>query len=145
MQHHDDLSVQQIIFGVQRFDKLLEQFLGRFARNNFRSPNPKANILESLYPGKYTRVLIKHLKTDHHDKTRCHLQPNMYTTALWSITAKNTKCSTGPLARLFARSVAPLTRSLAPDCSLRLHPPLRSFVRSLAHFAHSLARGKVNY
>ena len=43
--------------------------------------------------------------------------------------------STGPLARLFVRS-------LAPDCSLRLRPPLRSLVRSLAHFAHSLARGK---
>ena len=46
--------------------------------------------------------------------------------------------STGPLARLFVRS-------LAPDCSLRLRPPLRSLVRSLAHFAHSLARGKEVY
>ena len=63
--------------------------------------------------------------------------------ALWSITAKNTDCSTGPLARPFARSLAPLTRSLAPDCSLRSRPPLRSLIRSLAHFAHSLARGKV--
>ena len=63
---------------------------------------------------------------------------------LWSITAKNTDCSTGPLARPFARSLAPLTRSLAPDCSLRSRPPLRSLVRSLAHFAHSLARGTVN-
>ena len=42
--------------------------------------------------------------------------------------------STGPLARPFARS-------LAPDCSLRSRPPLRS----LAHFTHSLARGKVNF
>ena len=49
-----------------------------------------------------------------------------------------------PLAHLFARLLAPLTRSLAPDCSLRSRPPLRSLVRSLAHFAHSLARGKVN-
>ena len=63
---------------------------------------------------------------------------------VWSITAKNTDCSTGPLARPFARSLAPLTRSLAPDCSLRSRPPLRSLVRSLAHFAHSLARGTVN-
>ena len=31
--------------------------------------------------------------------------------ALWPITAKNIDCSTGPLARLFARSLAPLTRS----------------------------------
>ena len=30
--------------------------------------------------------------------------------ALWSITAKNTDRSTGPLARPFARSIAPLTR-----------------------------------
>ena len=46
--------------------------------------------------------------------------------------------STGPLARPFARSLAPLTRLLAPDCSPRSPPPLRSLVRSLAHF---LARG----
>ena len=55
---------------------------------------------------------------------------------------------TGPLARPFAHLLAPLTRSLAPDCSLRSRPPLRSrahFTHSLAHFAHSLARGKVNY
>ena len=64
--------------------------------------------------------------------------------ALWSETNKNRDVSTGPLARPFARSLAPLTRSLAPDCSLRSRPPLRSLVRSLAHFAHSLARGKDN-
>ena len=63
--------------------------------------------------------------------------------ALWSGTNKNREVSTGPLARPFARSLAPLTRSLAPDCSLRSRPPLCSLVRSLAHFAHSLARGKV--
>ena len=62
------------------------------------------------------------------------------TTALWLKTAKNTDGSTGPLARL----LAPLTRSLAADGSLRLRPPLRSLARSLAHFAHSLARGTVN-
>ena len=60
---------------------------------------------------------------------------------LWSITAKNTDCSTGPLARPFAHS---LTHSLAPDCSLCSHPPLRSLVRSLAHFANSLACGTLN-
>ena len=59
--------------------------------------------------------------------------------SLWSITAKNTDCSTGPLARLLAL----LTRSLAPDCSLRSRPPLCLLVRSLAHFAHSRARGTV--
>ena len=57
------------------------------------------------------------------------------TKTLWSRTAKNTD-STGPLARPFARSLAPLTS---------LRPPLRSLVRSLAQSAHSLARGKVNY
>ena len=64
--------------------------------------------------------------------------------ALWSGTNKNRDVSTGPLARPFARSLAPLTHSLAPDCSLHSRPPLRSLVRSLAHFAHSLARGTVS-
>ena len=63
--------------------------------------------------------------------------------ALWSKTTKNTDWSTGPLARPFTRLLAPLTRLLDPDCSLRSRPPLRSLVRSLAHFTHSLARGKV--
>merc|ERR1712002_1419306 len=63
---------------------------------------------------------------------------------LWSRTAKNTGWSTGPLARQFARSLALLTHSLAPDCSLRLHPPLRPLVCLLAYFAHFLARGIVN-
>ena len=67
------------------------------------------------------------------------------TDALWARSAKNTHVCTGPLARPFARSLAPLTRSLALDCSLRSRPPLRSLVRSLTHFAHSLARGKVNF
>ena len=67
------------------------------------------------------------------------------TASLWARTTKNTDRSTGPLARPFARSLAPLTRSLAPDCSLRSRPPLRSLVRSLAHFAHSLASGTVNF
>ena len=57
---------------------------------------------------------------------------------------KRQDCSTGPLARPFARLLATLTRSLATDCSLRSRPPLRSFVRSLAHFAHFLTRGKKN-
>ena len=65
--------------------------------------------------------------------------------ALWSGTDKNRDVSTGPLACPFARLIAPLIRSLAPDCSLRSRPPLRSLVRSIAHFAHSLAHGKVNF
>ena len=60
--------------------------------------------------------------------------------ALWARSTKNPDCSTGPLARPFARSLAPLTRSLAPDCSLCSRPPLRSLVRSLAHFARSPLR-----
>ena len=69
----------------------------------------------------------------------------MQSNALWSGTNKNRDVSTGPLARPFARSLTPLTRSRAPDCLLRSRPPLRSLIPSLAHFAHSLARGKVNY
>ena len=64
--------------------------------------------------------------------------------SLWSETNKNRDVSTGLLARPFARSLALLTRSLAPDCSLRSRPLLRSLVHSLAHFTHSLARGTVN-
>ena len=60
---------------------------------------------------------------------------------LWSGTNKNRDVSTGPLACPFARSLALLTRLLAPDCSLRSRPPLRSLVRSLAHFANELACG----
>ena len=63
--------------------------------------------------------------------------------SLWARTTKNT----GPLARPFDGSLASFTRSLAPDCSLRSRTPLRSLVRSLArslaYFAHSLARGTV--
>ena len=68
--------------------------------------------------------------------------------ALWSGTNKNRDVSTGPLARSFAHSIEPLTRSLAPDCSLCSRPPLRSLVCSFAHFPHfphSLACGKVNF
>ena len=63
--------------------------------------------------------------------------------ALWARSTKNPDVSAGPLARPFARSLAPLTRSLAPHYSLRSRAPLRSLARSLPHFAHSLARGKV--
>ena len=63
--------------------------------------------------------------------------------ALLFRTAKNSDMSTGPLACPFAHARAPLTHSLAPPCSLRSRAPLHSFVCSLAHFTHSLARGKV--
>ena len=65
----------------------------------------------------------------------------VHTNALWSGTNKKRDVSTGPLALL----LAPLTCSLAPDSSLRSCTLLRSLVCSLAHFAHSLACGKVNF
>ena len=68
--------------------------------------------------------------------TNCH--------SLWAKSTKTPDFSTGPLARPFARSLAPLTRSLAPHNSLRSRAVRRLFIRSLAHFAHSLARGTVN-
>ena len=65
--------------------------------------------------------------------------------ALWSGTNKNRDVNTGPIARPFALSLTPLTRLVAPDCSLHSRPLLRSLIRSLAHFADSRAHGKVNY
>ena len=62
---------------------------------------------------------------------------------LWCRIIKNTDWSTGPLARPFACSLAPLTHSLALYYSLRLRAPLRSLVHSLAHFA-PFAHRKVN-
>ena len=44
---------------------------------------------------------------------------------LWARTAKNTDCSTRPLARPFARSLAPITCSLALHYSLCSRAPLR--------------------
>ena len=41
--------------------------------------------------------------------------------------------STRPLALPFVHSLAPLTRSLAPDCSLHLRATLCSLICSLAH------------
>ena len=66
------------------------------------------------------------------------------TNAQWFGKAKNQDVSTGPLACSFARSLAPLTHSLAPHYSLCSRAPLRSFVRLLTHFAHSRAHGIVN-
>ena len=50
------------------------------------------------------------------------------------INQKNLDESAGPLARPFARLLAPLSRLLAPHYSLRLRAPLRSFTRSLRSF-----------
>ena len=50
------------------------------------------------------------------------VEASKITSTLRSRTAKKTDCSIGPLARPFAHTA-----------------------QSLAHFAHSLARGKVNY
>ena len=61
---------------------------------------------------------------------------------------KQPRIQTAVLGHSLVRSlVRSFTRLLAPDCSLRSRPPLRSLVRSLAHFAHfahSLARETVN-
>ena len=62
---------------------------------------------------------------------------------LWARTTKNRDVSTGPLARPFDLSFAPLTHLLAPPCLLCLCAPLRSLVHSLAHFAYSFACGEV--
>ena len=64
--------------------------------------------------------------------------------ALWSRITKNPDVSTGPLARPFARWLAPLNRSIALPYLLCLRAPLRSLVCSLAHSAHPLARETVN-
>ena len=55
---------------------------------------------------------------------------------------KQPRIKTEVLGHLLVRSLAPLTRLLAPDCLLHSRPPLRSLIGSLALF---LARGKVNY
>ena len=73
-----------------------------------------------------------------------HSCTHSFTCSLLSITVKNTDFYTWPLAYPFAHSLAPLTRSLIQDYSLRSHFPLRSLIRSLAHFAHFLTCGTVN-
>ena len=52
----------------------------------------------------------------------------------------STRCRPVPLAHPFA----PLIRFRVPPCLLRPRAPLRSLVRSLADFAHSITREKVN-
>ena len=64
--------------------------------------------------------------------------------ALWDRITKKQDYSNGPLACPFARSIAPLAHLLAPPYSLGSRAPLRSLVRSLAHFDHSQVRETVN-
>ena len=89
----------------------------------------------------------KYWSMDHlliHSLVRSDRSLMLRTTPRWARIIKNPDESTGPLARPFARSLLPLTRLLAPDCSLCSRPPLRSLVCLLAHFANSQARGTVN-
>ena len=51
----------------------------------------------------------------------------------WFRTSWNRDSSIGPLAHPLAHSLAPLTRLLAPHCSLCSSAPHHSFVRSRAH------------
>ena len=64
--------------------------------------------------------------------------------AQWARSTKSPDESVGPFTRPFARLLVLLTYSFAPHCSLCSRAPLRSLVCSLAHFAHSRARGTVN-
>ena len=77
----------------------------------------------------------------HHAYFNCHPYFNF---PLWSRFIENKDWNTGPLARPFVRSLAPLTRLLAPHCSLCLRAPLCSLVCLLAHFAYSIACRTVN-
>ena len=75
-----------------------------------------------------------------------HRRPlfSLFTPRLWSRITKNTDWSTGPLARPFACSLAPLTHLLALHCLLCSHVPLahttaliHSLTRSLTHSQNS--------
>ena len=114
-------------------------------QNVFVSPlHPFARLWEHLRRRGRGHVRLFPPKVRNGEK-QLHHEAEQNSIALWSGINKNQDVSTGPLARPFARSLAPLTRLLAPDCSLRSRPPLRTLVCSLAHFAHSLACGKMNF
>ena len=53
--------------------------------------------------------------------------------AQWGRTAKNWVISTGPLASLFAHSLAPLTHLLAPHSSLCSAALIHLLARSITH------------
>ena len=54
--------------------------------------------------------------------------------AQWARSTKNPDVSTGPFARPFSCSLAPLTGSLAPPCLLCSRAPLRSAALRCAHW-----------
>ena len=110
----DDVCFSQD--ALSKFDEICSQSQGPAGRLPVATSTPRRwdSGFESSQP-KTTRTT----NATNYDKT--------------SGTAKNQDVSTGLLARPFARSLAPLTRSLAPNCSLRSRPPLRSLVWSLAH------------
>ena len=62
----------------------------------------------------------------------------------WFRTAKNQDVSTGPLACPFARSLAPLTHSLALHCLLCMRPLIHSFICFLAHALSPQLWGKMS-
>ena len=68
---------------------------------------------------------------------------HLCSTALWFRTATNPDKSTGPLARPITHLLAPLTRSLAPHCSLCWRASLRAFVHSLDHSLTSELMGQL--
>ena len=72
-----------------------------------------------LNRGKVVTKIAKYPHVEDFRQTVLELDEKQVTfKALWSITAKNTQCSTGPLTRPFARLLGPLTRWLAPHYSL---------------------------
>ena len=116
-----------------------------FSSNNSSTQHPSAQHLSAQHASSQSlTALILHpdspspkpLRLTPLDKTLLHSTFHDFTRQppspkpLWSRILKNPEVSTGPLARPFARSLAPLTHLLAPDCSLRSRPPLRSLVLS---------------
>ena len=67
---------------------------------------------------------------------------NVQDNALWFKTAKNRDISTGPLARPFVYSLAPLSHLLAPHRSIPLRLLPRPYIRSLTHFLTPDSVGK---
>ena len=90
---------------------------------------------------KFTRKRARVRKTREQKRERKTYGDLSRDSAQWFRTAKNRDVSTGPPARAFACSLAPLTHLLAPPCSLHSCTLLRSLVCLLTH---SLARGTMN-
>ena len=95
--------------------------------------------------GTFTRFqLVCDLRTDGPTDGRTDRRTDRRTDIPSYRDARTHLIKTVVLGHSLIRSLVPLTRSLASDCSLCSRPPLRSLVCSLVHFAHSLARGTVN-